>query len=235
MTDLWTTVGIGLTQVFLTWYGIHVSVPEHRKRNTAIFIPIGLMGVALTVWAAYLSNKEQDSLRSQLNQLTETSKQEAYIGLDHTELEDRNTAIAAHVYVKNKSSVTAANFHGVFHLDTVDTEKPDQPPFERYPGRLALERAFLAANAESDLEKKINPERRSLGPQETVWGTAYLPADKRVRRQLHSGDRVLVVMAHTFYSDEKGEHTGQICRWLQPPANLQRPVWHTCGIHDSTN
>jgi hypothetical protein len=116
----------------------------------------------------------------------------------------------------------------------VDAEQADQP-FERHPGRLALERVFLAADAESDLDTKIDPERRSLGLQETVWGTAYLATDTRVRQQLHLGERVLIVMAHTFYSDQKGEHTGQICRWLQPPANLQRPVWHTCGIHDSIN
>jgi hypothetical protein len=72
--DIWIVVGIGFTQVAITWYGVHVSVAEGRLRNAIIIGLIGGAGIGLTVWGAVRSGATQAALRAQLDKIQQNTE-----------------------------------------------------------------------------------------------------------------------------------------------------------------
>lgn len=67
LRDIAIAAGIAITQVLLTWYGIHVSVEKKRVRNAIIVGLLGGIGIGLTIWGTIRSGKAQQSLQAQLN------------------------------------------------------------------------------------------------------------------------------------------------------------------------
>jgi hypothetical protein len=67
--DILIVIGAGLSQLVVTWYGVHVSVKENRVRNAVVIALIGIAGIALTVWATIRSMSAQEHLQTQLDQI----------------------------------------------------------------------------------------------------------------------------------------------------------------------
>lgn len=76
--DILVSLGIFVTQLVLTWYGIHVSVTEHRIRNAFIIGFVGCVGLLLTIFGTIRSSTAQQTLQSQIDKIekhTETPPQ----------------------------------------------------------------------------------------------------------------------------------------------------------------
>lgn len=76
--EILIAAGIAFSQLVITWYGVHVSVQDHRIRNAVIIGLIGAAGIGLTVWGAVRSTIAQDHLQAQLDRIqknTETPPQ----------------------------------------------------------------------------------------------------------------------------------------------------------------
>src|SRR5260370_12626414 len=79
--DVLFAVGIGLSQLLLTWYGVHVSVRENRLRNAVIIGLVGLVGVGLTVGGTIRNSINQEKLQAQLNQIQNNTKQPTIVNV----------------------------------------------------------------------------------------------------------------------------------------------------------
>lgn len=64
--DIVIASGIAFTQLALAWYGVHVSVMEHRIRNAEIIGLVGALGVGLTIWGAIRTGLTQQNLETTL-------------------------------------------------------------------------------------------------------------------------------------------------------------------------
>jgi hypothetical protein len=64
--DVLIASGIGFSQLVLTWYGIHISVREHRVRNAIIIGVIGALGIGLTVWGGIRNGLSQQELTGKI-------------------------------------------------------------------------------------------------------------------------------------------------------------------------
>jgi ABC-type phosphate/phosphonate transport system permease subunit len=73
--DILFAAGIGLTQLVLTWYGVHVSVRENRIRNAIIIALVGFVGIGLTVGGTIRNSINQDRLQAQLNKIQRNTEQ----------------------------------------------------------------------------------------------------------------------------------------------------------------
>ena len=67
--DIWIAVGISLTQLVVTWYGVHVSVQEHRIRNAFIIGSVGLIGMILTVVGVVRTGSAVNAMQGQLDKI----------------------------------------------------------------------------------------------------------------------------------------------------------------------
>jgi hypothetical protein len=67
--DILIASGIAFTQLVITWYGVHVSVSEHRIRNAVIIGLLGAAGIGLTIFGAIRSGTAQQALQNQLDSI----------------------------------------------------------------------------------------------------------------------------------------------------------------------
>jgi len=76
--DILIAVGIGLTQLAITWYAVDISVKEKRIQNAVIIGVVGLIGIDLTVFATVRNGLVQRDLEVRLYKIqknTETPPQ----------------------------------------------------------------------------------------------------------------------------------------------------------------
>jgi hypothetical protein len=76
--DVLIAIGIGLSQLALAWYAVHISVKENRKRNAVIIGIVGVLGISLTVFATVRTGMTQKDLEARLEKIqknTETPPQ----------------------------------------------------------------------------------------------------------------------------------------------------------------
>jgi|SRR6267378_636719 len=79
--DILFAVGIGLSQLVLTWYGVHVSVQENRIRNAVIIGLVGLIGIGLTVGGTIRNSVVQDKLQAQQNKIQQNTEKQPTINI----------------------------------------------------------------------------------------------------------------------------------------------------------
>jgi hypothetical protein len=79
--DVLLAIGIGVSQVILTWYGVHVSVQEHRIRNAFIIGLVGLIGVVLTVGGTIRNSINQGRLQAQIDKIQRNTEQPPIINV----------------------------------------------------------------------------------------------------------------------------------------------------------
>lgn len=80
--DVLIVAGIAFTQLVITWYGVHVSVVEHRIKNAIIIGVIGGTGLVLTVYGAIRSGKAQSALQAQLNQIQRNTERPPIVNVN---------------------------------------------------------------------------------------------------------------------------------------------------------
>lgn len=82
--DILIVAATGFTQLVVTWYGVHVSVQEHRIRNAFIIGIVGAIGIALTVYGALRTGAIQEKLQADITEL-KNGQQQANAGIQHIE------------------------------------------------------------------------------------------------------------------------------------------------------
>lgn len=72
-------------------------------------------------------------------------------------------------------------------------------------------------------------KRVDMEPRRRFFGTVNLNM-ANLDPGLSSGDKVILVIAATFYADGNGNHETELCEWAQAPFNPSHPIWHFCEI-----
>ena len=54
--DILIAIGIGASQIALTWYAVYISVKKNKSRHAKVIFSIGLVGLLLTIGATIRSS-----------------------------------------------------------------------------------------------------------------------------------------------------------------------------------
>jgi hypothetical protein len=134
--DILFAVGIGLTQLVLTWYGVHVSVRENRIRNAIIIALVGFVGIGLTVGGTIRNSINQDRLQAQLNKIQRNTEQPPTVQVNVPPPTVLTTPIPKEASLKNRLLQAANEYERFFrrrakHQPTCDQTSTMSPEEQR--------------------------------------------------------------------------------------------------------
>jgi len=77
--DILIAASAAITQVVVTWYGVHVSVKKNRLRNAVVIGIVGGIGVLLTAVATVRGSIVQDALQQKLGLISKQTQLHAIV------------------------------------------------------------------------------------------------------------------------------------------------------------
>jgi hypothetical protein len=206
--DVFIAIGIGFSQLALTWYGVHVSVEKHRIRNALIIGVVGLAGISLTVFGAIRNSAVQQALQTQLTQIQKNTEQPPVINFPpppprHSRLAFEHTDVTGHpllplhkgeppsINIKywNVGNFTVSGNRQAGMVVTVPLE--DVPHvFRKYRGGLSL-----------------SPAAGVLNPTGYLYGTySGLPLTDEDIRKINNREKAICGVGLVDWEDETGSY-----------------------------
>ena len=251
--DILIAIGTGVIQVIVTWYAVHISMKEHRKRNALVIGVLGFVGIGLTVFATIRSGLSQQQLKAEIDRIERNTeqppkvqvnvppasvivqpppsgKQRAYVMIEEPRISALlNQPLSVSTYCRNKTS-TNVPAREVFCGSRFAVVVPDDN------GGVSVE---TQEKQYKDFELSLKPIMHKPGqgptifPPEAQWGSAQgsILTDEFLAA-LNSGKVLVLSMGLPLYRDDFGTHRTESCMWLQPPVdNPQQRIWHQCHVH----
>lgn len=260
LKDILIVIGIGLTQVVLTYYGVHVSVKENRTRNALFIGIVGTVGIALTVWGAIRSGDAQTKLQSELDAIkTNTEKpqpapivnvnpaainfppQEAFVvdtGRGLAQFKVPELIVVSFTTANVSPSVPAISEYQFDRVYLVETEKLGPG------GELLVSKAVEEKYYKEFLKSLSNIQvtgSRTVGPQQSFIASGFGPRlDKDLETEIQLGNKAIFHAMEFVWKDQAGEHINEACEWLQPQSFTvgaqfvpgTSETWHFCQRHN---
>jgi hypothetical protein len=254
LLDIILAAGIGLTQLISTWYGIHVSVREHRIRNAVVIGIVGAIGMGLVIYSTVRSGAAQQALQGQLDAIQHNTEQpptvtvnipkpppptvivsppasveRGLVQIDKIELDHRLLAhepFHINIFLKNKGSAAVTGFYRVFVFIPVAISGSEDEDADKKVHAKLVEMANAAHRKERSGEGPME-----LAAGETIWNTMSVNlTQEQVNDFLGWKMRLYIYVWATW----KGAATNiDRCLWIQPPSNpLEIPketVLHLCS------
>jgi hypothetical protein len=257
--DILIAAGIGIIQLVLTWYAVHISVKEHRLRNALMIGVVGLVGVVLTIYGAIRSGTTQQKLETDIAELKK-GQQTTNAGIKQIESTPPSLQInipTAPPQPKPTAKVSLSRVWGIYprppflranvkaqiNLDFVNASGPVADDF-RMGGEIyildqwteATEKEKVKAFKESFDRKIKNSHGAPLvaDGNQIAWFTAEGPVlTQDDLTALTNGKKQLLLMSEVTYRDSTGPHFIQHCQALVPEHILDFAVWQNCfDFHD---
>jgi hypothetical protein len=225
--DILIAFGIALSQLAITWYGVHISVRENRIRNAIIIGIVGLAGITLTVLGTIRNGVTQRDLVSRLAKIQEYSKPESDIELDMITpgytvgpfVEGKRAFMF--VYWVNRGTLNVVNLHAASKLYM----GPDNSDGTQE----AIINDWMTISG-PDLLNKTPAATLSRGGTARALVSAYGPTLSREDLDnLHTGKTLMYLVSQLTFFDKNGYHDIQRCGFLQPPA-WEPDFWHYCRM-----
>lgn len=232
--DIVIASAAGLCQLITALLGWRVAVnpldpnnPQHRKRRlwfNALFIVVGLLGVALVGLGAYRMPRDHAHLAYRMRPLYYQGPiNRADIvnwasGPDghRAEFLEINQPVGFNVVYTNVGSGVAVNsrcYKAAFvEPDISPSSQADA--LAQFEKMKAVEPGFATGTLTKGESGFVSAKGPILSPEDY--------------NNLVFGRRVLYVVVETAYNDDSGQHTRQMCRALQPPQPGGVLIWANC-------
>jgi hypothetical protein len=256
--DIALAIGIGLSQLGLTLYGVLVSVKRHHRRIATVIGLVGLAGIVLTAIATIRSGQAQQELREGLTTIKKNTEQPPQITVNIPQS-------APPMVIVNPPSMPKHRSAGFLQLPNNPTfvnadlavgsplsvniglaNKGTEPVHEasRFFGAMMKSVAdpkltdkqvraeFLGDALKSQRETtKGKGQTFDVPPGAMVWNTLTLgPLQQEHIDGILRGTTRLYVYAWARWKDGEGDF--EQCLWLQAPTSAsianERQVWHLC-------
>ncbi len=243
MWDIAIVAGIGFTQLVLTWYGIHISVKEHRVRNAIIVGFIGAMGIGLTLYGALRSSKAQIALQSQLDKIQHNTEKPPTVTVNVPPSTFSIPSVPRHTHVEYFPVLDASRLLGLPQLALNAGDTPTIPIAFRNSGGFAVKQPtdsvlltlVPSKRAQSAFRDLRTTFVKSNGPSGSIptsssdgeFHTAVGPklSDADIAR-LKSGEVYLCGLGAVRWLDETGWYETHFAQCLQAEPDHQSLNWH---------
>ena len=251
--DVIIAAGNGVTQLVITWYGVHISVKDGRVRNAFIIGIVGFFGIGLTIYGAIRSGMAQRTLQGQLDTIQKNTErpipapivnvnppsinfpvQEAFMTTIERHLAKFQIGDLIQVNYTNANmnqQVPASNVQIFGTLHVVEAKQIGMDKEWMVPASVQDKqyKQFLTDTAKA----RTNP--RTFGPGQTSFATTYGPTlDDSLDRELRSGPKAILHTMKYEWNERGGRRINEVCEWLQPDSfqpNHQE-IWHYCEKHN---
>jgi hypothetical protein len=238
--DILITAAIGSTQLVLTWYGVHMSVTEHRIRH-AVFIGIlGGVGIGLTIYGAIRSGNAQAALQAQLDVIQKNTEKPIPPPVVNVNPPQAKQRTSMEVQFEGPAE-NSSNHHLVVNVKCVDTGPSTATDTDCQGQAFLYQGTYSSITSKSEEQYfqqflRAHKERSSgvvIGLNQWQWLTTDLgPLDEQLVNDLRVGKKIIFVMGRYKFADEAGTYRFDFCEWLQPPANPANPAWHLCSVRN---
>jgi hypothetical protein len=231
--DILVASGIGITQLVLTWYGVYVSVAEHRIRNAIFIGVVGFVGVGLTIVGVVRNSIEQGELRTELGEIKKNTRLHGSI-----KIEPKANSEALPLPLSDTRPLRLNFMYLNIGNQEAKNDKLFAQSFLEYgnPGVPAT-----VENVWAKFSQYIrNTDNKHLPGGGMSFGIPFFSTNEPPFTTL-TGDQIKDIgesKAHIFlavsmpFEDDRGKHVQEACFWIQQPATPASP-WHDCGIHDT--
>jgi hypothetical protein len=222
--DVLIALGIGITQLALTWYGVHVSVQEHRTRNALIIGLIGTVGLVLTVFGTIRSTAslEQIATNTQKRATLKIVPKEGNLALPEP-LSENHPLLVNYMFL-NTGNEAARKLREFSHV-YIEYGNPDVPT--------TVEHVWQEFST-----WMLQTDNLHLAGKEMPFGIPYWATNERPWlvltsdqiKDIQTGKAYIFLVVSFSFEDEAGSKVQEACFFIQPPADPASP-WHSCGRH----
>ncbi len=243
--DVVIAVGIGLSQLFLCWYALHVSEKENRLRNGVVVGIAGLFGLALTVVVTVRATKSQNKLENEVHSISEKVEKPPKIVVNPPPITVTPVQPKQWAVMHFQNPTITAELGKPMSVLAICTTVSEYPARDVY---CASKYFTVVLDAAHEVNKKIQQEcvaefnkTLSLGEAkpsavkgEGIGGPSVGAIyTKEMDDALNvSKTQAVLVVGELRYRDELGKHRVEMCRWAEPPLTAQPLIWHTCEQHE---
>lgn len=224
--DILIAVGVGITQLVTTIYGVWVSVAEHQIRNAIVIAAVGLVGIGLTIVGTVRST-------TSLAAIERNTQPHARVVIEPKQNNEAlaHPIVAQHPILLNFMFMNLGNQAGkhdrLFARAFVQDGNPELPDtIER------VWREFADWMRATDSKHLASTELPFGVP---FWSTNEPPDLVLTRDQILevvSGKSHIFLTVYVQFEDDLGKHAQEACFYIQAPVNQSSP-WHDCGLHNA--
>lgn len=254
--DVLLAIGIGITQVILTWYGVHVSVQENRIRNAVVIGLVGVIGIGLTVIGTVKNGLSQRALEGKLEKIQKNTEAPPQVTVNippnaPPQIVVNPPTTSHHIsggFVQFARMPEFLNNGQIAEGMPITTNlfliNRGSEPVDNFVRNFAIAlvsikdkdadqvdrevRAAFSKNAKKDASKA---KGLSLNVGDIAWNTLSTPSLTKAQvDEMMRGTLRFYVYGWSRWKDEL--HDFDECIWLQPPSVPQidsnKAVWHVC-------
>lgn len=256
--DILIAIGIGLSQLAITWYAVDISVKENRIRNAAIIGFVGLIGIGLTVFGTIRNGLSQKALEGKLEKIQRNTEAPPQVTVNVPPSAPPQVIVNP---PPNASHHVAAGFvqfarmpeflnngqiaEGVPITTNIFLMNKGSEPIDNFVRNFAIalvsikgkdadqvDREVHSALSKSAKKEAIKAKGISLNVGDVAWNTLSTPplTKEQVDDMMH-GTLRFYVYGWSRWKDEL--HDFDECVWLQAPSVPQidsnKAVWHICA------
>ena len=242
-TDILIVVLVAVTQLVITWYGVHISVPEHRARNGLVIGIIGVIGVCIAGWGAYRSIQGQEKLQAQLDKIQHNTETPPLPPVVNVTVPPTSPP-PAHTHVAYLAIPDAAQkSNSPMYMAVKEGEKPTAPVAFTNVGAYAVEepadacaivltppKNIDAALLKARREMKISPASGAipanwnLGGYHTATGPTITADDVK---KFVAGDLDVCVFGAVRWKDATGRYETHFAQCLEIESDRTHANWHS--------
>jgi hypothetical protein len=255
--DVLIAIGIGVSQLVITWYAVDISVRENRLRNAIIIGLVGFAGIGLTVFGTIRNGLAQTALEGRMEKIQKNTETPPQVTVNVPQNAPPQIIVnpppSRHVSAGSIQSARMPEFlnngqiaEGVpisVNLSLANRGSEPVDNFERYFGTFLVSvkdrdsqqvdrevhSAFLKEVTKAAKMAKKGP---TINVGDVAWNTLVTPPlTKEQVDGILRGTVRFYAYAWARWKDEL--HDFDSCIWLQAPSVPQidstKAVWHICA------